>query len=114
MRKITLLLLISICTISCENNESSEIEKTFIVASKKVDCMGLAPQKCFLIKEKNQQNWQYLYDSISNFEYEEGFEYEILVSQKEIENPPQDASSIETKLIEILSKIEKTSENLPN
>lgn len=114
MKKILFILLISICITSCENNHLQETEKVLIIASKKADCVGVATLKCLLAKEKNQQNWTFFYDSIAGFEYEEGFEYEILVSEKEIENPAQDASSIKTTLIEVISKIEKTSENLPN
>lgn len=93
--------------IACENNNLQENEKTLYVASKKVDCMGLFAQQCLMVKENNQQNWEYFYDSIVGFTYQEGFEYEILVSEKRIENPPQDASSIETTLIKIISKTEK-------
>ena len=113
MKKLILLLIIT-CAISCDDDNSKEIKKTLIIASKKADCVGFIPQKCFIIKENEQQDWKYFYDSISGFEYEEGFEYEILVSEKEIKNPPQDASSIKTTLIKVISKIEKTSENLPN
>jgi hypothetical protein len=114
MKKLALLLALVFCMLSCENNNLLDNEKTLIIASKKVDCVGLNPQKCLLVKESSQQNWEYFYDSIAGFTYEEGFEYEILVSEKEIKNPPQDTSSIETVLIKVLSKIKKISENLPN
>lgn len=99
---------------SCENNNSILSEKTLIIASKKSDCVGLLAQKCLLIKENDQQNWEYFYDSIIGFTYEEGFEYKVLISEKEIESPTQDASSIEYKLINVVSKLKKVSENLPN
>ena len=114
MKKIFYLLWVFAIIFSCENNDIISTEKTLIIASKKVDCIGIAPQKCLLVKEKDAQNWEYFYDNIAGFNYEAGFEYEVIVSEKEIENPPQDASSIETSLIEIISKIEKTSDNLPN
>ena len=113
MKKLSVLLFICVFTFSCENNDLTINEKTLIIASKKADCVGLVPQKCLLAKEKTSENWEYFYDGISGFIYEEGFEYKILVSEKEIENPPQDASSLKTTLIKIISKIEKTSENLP-
>lgn len=56
---------------------------------------------------------EFLYSSIIGFTYDEGFEYKILVSEKEIANPPADASSIEYTLLNIISKVEKTSKNLP-
>jgi hypothetical protein len=118
MKKKQLLYLVLcniFCFLSCENNNIiQENNKTITVASKKVDCVGVGPQTCLLIKKENQESWTYFYDTIIGFEYEEGFEYEILVSERNIKNPPQDASSIETTLITIISKIEKPSENLPN
>ncbi len=115
MKKIITLFIVCISIYSCENNNIKfEDQTTLIIASKKVDCVGVGPQKCLLVKESDQQNWEYFYDTISDFNHEEGYEYEILVSEKQIENQSQDASSIETTLIKIVSKIEKTSESLPN
>ncbi|KGL62542.1 DUF4377 domain-containing protein [Polaribacter sp. Hel1_85] len=111
-RIILMFLLLSIA--SCEQNKENLIQKTIIVASTKMDCQGLAAQKCLLIREEDKQNWEYFYDSIIDFDYEEGFEYEILISEMEIENPLQDASSKEHTFIKVISKIEKTSENLPS
>lgn len=112
MKKTILIICICFCLTSCESDDLS-IEKTLIIASQKADCEGFIPQQCFLIKENETQNWQYFYDTIDGFIYEEGFEYKIIVSEREIENPPQDASSIATTLVEITSKIKKESENLP-
>ncbi|QTE21581.1 DUF4377 domain-containing protein [Polaribacter cellanae] len=106
--------LVVLMFFSCNNSEEpSNNEKIYIVASKKTDCVGVGPQKCFLIKESKEENWQYFYSSFDGFNYEEDFEYKILVSETEIENPPQDTSSIEYKLIKVISKTKKTSENLP-
>lgn len=113
MRKLTTILILSLCFFSCESNDVQATEKILIIASQKSDCVGVASQQCLLVKETENQNWHYFYDSIVGFTHEVGFEYKILVSQKAIENPPQDASSIETTLLEIVSKIKKTSENLP-
>lgn len=112
MKKIPLILALIISFISCEDNNEAA-EKTMIIASQKVDCVGVAPQQCLLIKANENQNWEYLYDSIINFNYEEGFEYEVLVLEEQVENPAQDASSIKYTLIKVISKIEKTSENIP-
>lgn len=113
MKKTLLFLTIFTMITSCENNEISSIEKTLVIASQKVNCVGLITQKCLLVKESNSQNWTYFYDNIFGFNYEEGFEYVIIVSEKEIDNPPQDASSIKTSLVKIISKVIKNSENLP-
>ncbi|MCL7762158.1 DUF4377 domain-containing protein [Polaribacter sp. Z014] len=115
MKLKAFFLLLFFTIISCEHNNDDDLNyKTLIIASTKVDCVGVDPQKCLLIREVDKQNWEYFYDSIIGFNYEEGFEFEILISEEEIENSLQDASSIKTTLIKVISKIEKTSENLPN
>lgn len=111
--KSHLVLFILIMSISCEKN-SIEEQETLIVASRQIDCIGVAPQKCYLIKRVDEENWSFLYSSIYGLTYEEGFEYKISVLKTKIANPMQDASSIEYELIEIISKIRKESENLPN
>ncbi|TXD49900.1 DUF4377 domain-containing protein [Polaribacter sp. IC073] len=110
-----LLFAFFILVSSCKDSEDLLVqEKNYVVASSKVDCQGIGPQKCYLIKEKDTQDWQYFYSTIIGFEHEEGFEYELLISEKEVENPPQDSSSIAYTLLKVISKIEKKSENLPN
>ena len=69
-----------------------------------VTCQGFIEQQCYLIKENESDDWEYFYDEIIGFSFEEGFEYKLRVEQCPIENPPQDASSIKTTLIEVLKK----------
>lgn len=98
-----LLLLLPFLS-SCNNTY-----KTLFVAPQKVDCMGAAPQKCLQIRESADQNWENFYGNIQNFDYQEGYNYKVKVQVTELENPPQDASSLVYTLIEILSK-EKASQ----
>lgn len=114
MKLQSIVLAIFILIISCKNDDFGFNNKTLVIASEKIDCVGVTSQKCMLVREVDKQNWNYFYDSIIGFTYEAGFEYEILISEKQLENPPQDASSIAYTLIKVISKIEKTSENLPN
>lgn len=79
--------------------------KTFYVGAEQVDCVGVGPQKCLLIKENIEDEYTFFYDNISGFEWEAGFEYELLVSVTDVENPPADASSLSYELIEVVSKI---------
>lgn len=103
----TFLITVLLIT-SCQDSKNSLAqEKIYIVASKKVDCVGVGPQKCFLVKKNQKEDWQFFYATIS------GFEYKLLIAEKRIENPPQDSSSVEYELVKIISKIEKVSENLP-
>lgn len=114
MKKIILIILTSFCIISCDDDSNLGIEKIMIIASKKIDCIDFVPHKCFLVKKENQQNWEYFYESISSFNYQEGFEYQILVLEEEIDNPPQDTTSLKYTFIKTISKIEKVSENIPD
>lgn len=75
-----------------------------LIANHKVDCTGVAPQKCFKIKEVGQQDWTYFYDDIEGFDYVEGYYYKLKIAVSENENPPADGSSLTYKLIEVLGK----------
>jgi len=83
---------------------SNAVEKTIYVGPVLVDCEGVAPQKCMLIRENPQDEYTLFYDQIEGFDYEEGFEYELVVREEMIENPPADASSIKWILVRVESK----------
>jgi hypothetical protein len=82
----------------------SGIEKRLYVGPAMVDCVGVAPQQCLLIKENVEDQWQFWYDPIEGFDYEEGFLYELLVEEGTVKNAPADASTITLKLKEIVSQ----------
>lgn len=92
-------------------NSLGEIVK-YTIASKTIDCEGVAPQKCLLVKRGDATEWEYFYDAINGFTYEEGYEYELEVREIEVENVPADASSIKYELVNEISKTAKTSENM--
>jgi hypothetical protein len=88
-------------------SSSSGDEKTFIVASKTVDCTGVAPMKCLQVKEKESDSWGNFYSNIEGFTYEPGFEYVLKVKTEKIQNPPMDGSSIKYTLVQQVSKTKK-------
>lgn len=93
------------------------VEKTIYVGPELVDCTGVAPQKCMLVKENPEDEYTYFYDQIEGFDFEEGYEYELVVRQEQVENAPADASSIKWILVEVVSKepvIETESATLEN
>ena len=75
---------------------------TLYVDSKLVDCVGVSPQQCMLVKDNVDAEWEMFYDGIDGFDYQEGTSYQISVDITEIENPPADGSSLKYTLIEIL------------
>jgi len=83
------------------------------VASRQGDCVGVAPQKCLLVKEGNDPEWEFFYSSIEGFNYEPGYEYVLEVKKENRENPAADQSSIRYILVKEISKIQKESDNLP-
>lgn len=109
-RSIYVLLSILFLMTGCNQNEN---RVRFTVASQTRDCSGVGRQQCMLIKRDQATDWEYFYDRIEGFDYEEGYEYVLDVQEQKIENPPADASSIRYKLVREISKTRKTSDGLP-
>jgi hypothetical protein len=110
--KFKLFLFIAILT-SCGSMKQTQSEntKTLLVNSAKVDCMGVAPMKCYQVKfldQKENENdpWQNMHTTIHGFNYEPGFVYKLKVKEEHLDkaNLPQDVSSIKYTLVSILSK----------
>jgi heat shock protein HslJ len=78
--------------------------KTIYVGPELVDCVGVAPQKCMLVKENPEDDYTLFYDQIEGFDYEEGYEYELVILEEQVEDPPADASSIKWTLVSVESK----------
>lgn len=110
MKKISgLLFLLSLLFVSCASTKTER----FVVASKQGDCIGVAPQKCLLVKKETDENWKFFYGQIEGFTYQEGYEYLLDVKTEKRENVPADASSLRCILVKEVSKISKNSEGLP-
>ncbi|WP_439185508.1 DUF4377 domain-containing protein [Carboxylicivirga taeanensis] len=86
---------------SKKKDASTETIKTYYVAPYKVDCVGVGPMKCLLIKKSPNDQWQNFYASIIGFTHQPGTEYTIKVKETPVENAPADASSISYELVEI-------------
>jgi heat shock protein HslJ len=70
-----------------------------------VDCVGVAPQQCMLVRENPEDDWKYFYDQIEGFDYEEGYLYKLLVLQEIDPNPPADRSSISYRLVNVEDQV---------
>ena len=82
------LLVAAMVVSACAPLAGGPKEKTVFVGPYLVDCEGVAPQKCMLVKEDAKDDWTLFYDQIQGFEYEPGFEYELVVQEDKVENPP--------------------------
>lgn len=91
-------------TLACTSNSDLQ-SKMLIVADHVVDCVGVGPQTCMLVKESPEDEWTYFYDQIEGFTYEPGYSYELLVTEIKVSNPAADASSIKYQLKEMVSKV---------
>lgn len=95
--------LILLLTLACTSN--SEVQsKILFVADHLEDCVGVGPQSCMLVRDSKENDWTYFYGNIKGFNYEEGFNYELLVDEIQIENPAADAPSIEYVLKKVIDK----------
>ena len=77
---------------------------TLYVGPEQVDCVGVASQKCLLVRESTEIDYSYFYSTIEGFDYEPGYNYELLVEKTPIDNPPADSSSIRWTLIEVVEQ----------
>ncbi|WP_299606677.1 DUF4377 domain-containing protein [uncultured Aquimarina sp.] len=110
MKKLFSLLVLSVITISCNNDD----EYTEITKIKVHHYMDTGFVSFFgdlgvinLIQEGDQigeEEFQNSYQGIRGFEYELGFTHELMVSKTHISDPPQDGSSIRMDLLKVLSK----------
>ena len=107
MKKILLFILISTVF-----QGFSQKKKHIYVADHLVDCTGVAPQKCMLVKDKIVDPWSTYYGTIEGFDYEEGYEYLLKVKIKKIKNPPADAPDFKYILLEVYEK-KKTEKQEP-
>jgi len=92
-------------TESSEQTESQNQIVTLYVGPEQVDCVGVAPQQCLLVRESLEEDYSYFYSTIEGFDYEPGYAYELLVEKTPVENPPADGSSIRWTLVEVVAKV---------
>jgi hypothetical protein len=106
MRRTLLLLLVALLPLQgCGTIvEPAEATLTMYVGPQQVDCQGMMPQKCLLVRFDPGEPWLWFYDAVQGFDFEPGFHYTLLVRRRTIRNPPQDSSSMEWFLIAVVSK----------
>lgn len=86
------------------STEPSFPVKTMFVAPEVVDCEGEGPRTCLRVRASADDEWELFYDTIEGFAHEPGHAYELRVEVRPVGKPAADASSLEYKLVEIVSK----------
>ncbi len=82
-------------------------DKILEVAPTKVDCVGVAPMKCLLVRESGG-DWRNFYAPIEGFNFVEGSRYRLQVKVSQVANPPADGSSLRYQLVRVLDKMPVT------
>ena len=105
---LALSLLLSACAQESPEEASSAVpsstEKTVWVGPWLVDCTGVAPQTCLLVKEAPAEAYRIFYGEIEGFDYVEGNEYQLTVNEEQIKDPPADGSTIKWTLVSVDSQ----------
>ena len=69
-----------------------------------LECEGVAPQTCMQVAYAEDEEYQYFYDQIEGFDFQEGTAYVVDVEITEVADPPADASSLSYSLVEIVEE----------
>ncbi len=101
---VTMLALAAVVVSACGPLGGGAAQKTVYVGPYQVDCVGVGPQKCLLVKEDAEGDWTMYYDRIVGFDYEPGYEYTLRISEEKVKDPPADASSIRWTLVEVVEQ----------
>lgn len=100
-----IFLAVIFLLINTDEIVSKDLPIRFFVANHKEKCTGMIDQMCLLMKNSPSGEWKTYSTEVEGFDYQEGYDYEILVNKIAVENPPEDESSFKYKLISIKKKI---------
>lgn len=98
---------------NANSSHSKSNEYTIFIASETQPCdAGIRRMNCMKVKwNKNEKEYSLFYDEIEGFNYEAENEYELIISEEKVKNPPADASSVRYKLVKLVSKTKKSKTN---
>jgi hypothetical protein len=78
----------------------------------KSECNSFSLSLCKKSRGSVDDEWSVFYDNIVGFEYEWGYNYTLEITTEEVENPPQDTSSVKYTLDNVLSKVRQSETTL--
>ena len=102
LKVVAAMLVVFVTVGGCVLGSPSSREARLWIAPERVDCVGVGPQKCMLVKESEDADWRFFYDGIEGFTYTEGVSYVLDVEIFEVKDPPADGSSLEYRLVRIV------------
>lgn len=93
-------------------------EKTIYISAETKSCqLGEMQAECMQVKwTKSQKDWENFGQTtdIEGFTFEKGYEYELVIHETKVDNPPADAPSIKYKLVKLLAKTKLSNEEQSN
>ena len=106
-----LLALIAIGLVSCnsDNNYEDKVEQVTVYVSAETGLFynvpNTTPEEGMRILIEGEDHYICVaFNTIANFTYEKGNEYELLVKKTTLVNPPKDSGSTRYELIRIVSQ----------
>ncbi len=114
MKEIALLLGFLMLLTSCAKDALPEVSTNIPDGTNlrinfyRVNCSaGVVETKCYLVQYDHLlggSDWEYFYNHIEGFDYQEGYVYNLKVRRDTIPNPGADQSSYRYHLVTLLSK----------
>ncbi len=95
--------------------------QTLWVADKRAECTGVVPMQCLMVQQTtansqqpNANDWQYLYQEIDGFNWQQGkvSKIKVKVSHLDPKQVPADGSSTSYQLLEVLRSYKILQHNL--
>jgi hypothetical protein len=83
------------------------------IAAHTVECVGVEPRRCLLVRRDGQGAWTMFYDAIEGFTHEEGYRYRVEVARRRVPDPPADGSSYAYRLLRVLTREPAESQYVP-
>jgi hypothetical protein len=78
------------------------------VGDQLVDCVGLQPRKCMMVKTTPDGQYEFFYDTIEGFTFDPLFTYTLRVTRRNVGFPLADGSRYTWHLEQMLSKVPTT------
>lgn len=108
--------LASVCALgACDLTDPGEdeaVRRTYEVAPHKVVCTGEGFRFCLQVRTPGTTEWGFAYDVPQGFEFEWGVTQRIVVDERNLENPPEDGSSVERTLVRVEARTSDPADSL--
>jgi hypothetical protein len=75
---------------------------TLEIGPQLVECTGVGPTRCMLVRTLPDQTWVIFHGAIEGFVHETGYRSVLEVARRRIPDPPADGSSLHYRLVRVL------------